>query len=272
MNTKDSLTSQFSEEKPLPARDQTHAQAVSQKSDNVPARSYGRSAFEARPCTLERQVMKYADGSCLITCGDTRVLCSATVEDTLPAWRKLSHLGWVSAEYAMLPASATRRTPREYKGRKGRSMEIERLIGRSLRSVVDFSKLGEHTITIDCDVLQADGGTRTASIVGAWVALHDACRKMVEADKIARCPLTGQVAAISMGIVRGQLLVDLDYPEDSNADVDLNVVMRDDGGLVEIQGTGERATLSRHDLNALLDASEPALTKLFALQKSVTNF
>ena len=172
----------------------------------------------------------------------------------------------------MLPASTSSRTKREYKGRKGRSMEIERLIGRSLRAVCDLDHLGEFTITVDCDVIQADGGTRTASITGAWVALHDALMSFVEQGKIRRLPLTGQVAAISAGIVGGVPLLDLDYPEDSHADVDLNLVGTADGGLVEIQGTGERSTLTRAQLNDLLDMAEPAIARLCALQDEVTGF
>ena len=173
-------------------------------------RSYGRAASEMRPVTLTPGVMKNAAGSCLAEFGDTRVLGSATVEEGVPNWRKGAHAGWVTAEYAMLPASTNRRTPREYRGRKGRSMEIERLIGRSLRAVTRLDRLGEVTITLDCDVLQADGGTRTASVTGAWVALHDALAGLVERGRLPRLPLTGQVAAISAGIVGGIALLDLD--------------------------------------------------------------
>ena len=180
-------------------------------------RSYDRAAHEMRPIKLTSHVMKNAGGSCLAEFGDTRVLCSATIEEGVPNWRKGAHAGWVTAEYAMLPASGNRRTPREYKGRKGRSMEIERLIGRSMRAVTRLDKIEDLTVTIDCDVIQADGGTRTASITGAWVALHDALMARVEANKLNRLPLTGQVAAISMGVVGGELLLDLDYPEDFHA-------------------------------------------------------
>ena len=235
-------------------------------------RPEGRASNEMRPVKLTRDVMKNAHGSCLAEFGDTRVMCTATIEEALPAWRRASRKGWVTAEYAMLPASTSSRTKREYKGRKGRSMEIERLIGRSLRAVCDLDHLGEFTITVDCDVIQADGGTRTASITGAWVALHDALMSFVEQGKIKRLPLTGQVAAISAGIVGGVPLLDLDYPEDSHADVDLNLVGTADGGLVEIQGTGERSTLSRAQLNELLDMAEPAIARLCALQDEVTGF
>jgi ribonuclease PH len=216
--------------------------------------------------------MKNAAGSCLAEFGDTRVLCSATIEEGVPNWRKGAHAGWVTAEYAMLPASGNRRTPREYKGRKGRSMEIERLIGRSMRAVTRLDKIEDLTITIDCDVIQADGGTRTASITGAWVALHDALMARVETNKLNRLPLTGQVAAISMGVVGGELLLDLDYPEDSHADVDMNLVGTDTGGIVEVQGTGERALLDRKQLNDLLDMGQAGIARLVEIQNQVTGF
>lgn len=240
--------------------------------DFTQRRPEGRALDRLRPITLTRSVMKNAHGSCLAEFGDTRVMCTATIEEALPAWRKASRKGWLTAEYAMLPASTSSRTKREYKGRKGRSMEIERLIGRSLRAVCDLDHLGEFTITVDCDVLQADGGTRTASITGGWVALHDALMNFVEQGKIKRLPLTGQVAAISMGVVAGTPMLDLDYPEDSHADVDLNLVGTADGGIVEIQGTGERSTLSRAQLNELLDMGEAGIKRLCDLQNEVTGF
>lgn len=235
-------------------------------------RSFDRAADEMRPVTLTPHVMKNAGGSCLAEFGDTRVLCSATIEDGVPAWRKGAHAGWVTAEYAMLPAAGTRRTPREYKGRKGRSMEIERLIGRSLRAVTRLDKIEDLTVTIDCDVIQADGGTRTASVTGAWVALYEALMARVNANKLNRLPLTGQVAAISMGVVGGELLLDLDYPEDSHADVDMNLVGTDTGGIVEVQGTGERALLDRGQLNDLLDMGQAAIARLVDIQNQVTGF
>ena len=240
--------------------------------DFTQRRPEGRALDQLRPITLTRDVMKNAHGSCLAEFGDTRVMCTATIEEALPAWRKASRKGWLTAEYAMLPASTSSRTKREYKGRKGRSMEIERLIGRSLRAVCDLDHLGEFTITVDCDVLQADGGTRTASITGGWVALHDALMNFVEQGKIKRLPLTGQVAAIRMGVVAGTPMLDLDYPEDSHADVDLNLVGTADGGIVEIQGTGERSTLSRAQLNELLDMGEAGIKRLCELQNEVTGF
>lgn len=235
-------------------------------------RSYDRAYNKMRPVKLTRQVMKNADGSCLVEFGDTRVLCAATVEEGVPRWRRGQGAGWVTAEYAMLPASTSRRTPREYKGRKGRSMEIERLVGRSLRTVTDLGKLGEYTVTVDCDVIQADGGTRTASITGGWVALHDALMSLVEKDVLPRLPLTGQVAAISMGLVGDDLLLDLDYSEDSHAGVDMNLVGTDDGRIVEIQGTGEKAAFDRDQLSQLLDMGQAAIAELVDLQNRVTHF
>lgn len=236
-------------------------------------RSYGRAADQMRPIKLTNDIIKTADGSCLAEFGDTRVLCCATVEEGVPKWRRASHgCGWVTAEYAMLPASTARRSKREYGARKGHSMEIERLIGRSLRSVVRMEKMGEITVTLDCDVIQADGGTRTASVTGAWVALHDALMGLVRANKLNRLPLTGQVAAISAGIVGGEALLDLDYSEDSHADVDLNLVGTDAGGIVEVQGTGERSTLSRAQLDGLLDMGQAAIERLVAIQNDVTGF
>lgn len=235
-------------------------------------RSNDRAANQMRPVKLTRNLMMNAAGSCLCEFGNTKVLCSATVEEGVPRWRKGQGAGWVTAEYALLPASTNRRTPREYRGRKGRSMEIERLVGRSLRSVCNLEMLGERTITVDCDVIQADGGTRTASITGAWVALHDALVALVQDDKIPRLPLTNQVAAVSMGIVNGELLLDLDYPEDSHAQVDLNLVGTPGGGIVEVQGTGEKAPFTREQLNTLLDFGQEGLKKLFGLQTKVTNF
>lgn len=238
----------------------------------TPVRSCGRAANEMRRVSLERDIMKNALGSCMVEFGDTRVLCAATIEEGLPAWRRASRAGWVTAEYAMLPASTNRRTNREVGKRKGRSMEIERLIGRSLRTVVNLRALGEYTVTVDCDVIQADGGTRTASVTGAWVALHDALMAWVEAGKITRLPLTGQVAAVSMGVVDGIEMLDLDYKEDSNAEIDMNLIATDSGEIVEIQGTGERMPFDRARLNRLLDLGDAGIAKLIALQNEVTAF
>lgn len=235
-------------------------------------RAGGRAADELRRVELTRDVMKHALGSCLVEFGDTKVLCAATIEEGVPGWRRASRAGWVTAEYAMLPAATNRRSPRERANRKGRSQEIERLIGRSLRTVVNLRALGEYTVTVDCDVIQADGGTRTASVTGAWVALHDALMAWVDAGKIARLPLTGQVAAVSMGVVDGACLLDLDYREDSRAEVDMNLVMTNDGEIVEVQGTGERTPFSRERLNTLLDLGEAGIKQLIALQDEVTAF
>ena len=234
--------------------------------DTARERSYGRANNQMRPVTLTPGVMKNATGSCLAEFGDTRVLCTATIEEGVPQWRRGQRAGWVTAEYAMLPASTNRRTPREQRGRKGRSMEIERLIGRSLRTVVDMRELGEVTVTCDCDVIQADGGTRTASITGAWVALQQALRSWVELDRIHRMPLTGQVAAISMGEVGGELLLALDYPEDSHAQVDMNLVGTADGRIIEVQGTGEKTPFDRAQLDALLDLGQAGIAELIRLQ------
>ncbi len=237
-----------------------------------PERSYGRADDEMRPIKLTPNMMKNADGSCLAEFGDTRVICTATVEEGVPRWRKGAHAGWVTAEYAMLPASTNTRSKREYKGRKGRSMEIERLVGRSLRAVVDLKRLGEFTVTCDCDVIQADGGTRTASVTGAWVALYEALNRAVSRGQMKRLPLTGQVAAISMGLVHDKLLLDLDYSEDSKAQVDMNLVATDRGGIVEVQGTGERSTIDRVQLNTLLDMGQRGIEQLIQEQRNVTGF
>ena len=221
-----------------------------------------------RPVSIEHNVMKNAAGSCLVKFGDTHVLCSATIEERVGAWRKGSGMGWLTAEYAMLPASTAKRTPRETKGRKGRSQEIERLIGRSLRNVCDMSAMGgEITMTIDCDVLQADGGTRTAAITGAWVAAHDAFEMWRAAGKVKTNPLFGQVAAVSVGLVGGRLLLDLDYREDSQAEIDMNVVMNAKGEFVEVQGTGEQVSFSRERLNEMLDMAQEGIEELLRLQR-----
>ena len=235
-------------------------------------RSYERANDELRPVVLTRDVMKHAGGSCLVEFGDTRVLCTAVVEEGVPAWRKASRQGWVTAEYAMLPASTGKRSPREQKGRKGRSMEIERLIGRSLRAVTRLDRLGEVTITLDCDVLQADGGTRTASITGAWVALHDALAAEVARGRYPRMPLAAQVAAVSFGLVDGVALLDLDYSEDSRADADLNLVGTAGGQIIEVQGTGERTFFTREQLDALLDMGQAGIERLLGLQREATGW
>ncbi len=232
-------------------------------------RSYGRTPDEKRPTKITRHFLDTAAGSCLIETGRTKVLCAVTIEERVQAWRKGSGLGWVTAEYAMMPASTAKRTAREYNQRKGRSMEIERLIGRSLRTVVDMSGLGgEVTFHVDCDVLQADGGTRTASITGAWVALHDALAMWKSAGKIKGDPLLDQVAAISVGMVDGRLLLDLDYQEDSHAEVDLNLVMNGHGQIIEIQGTGEQTPFTREKLDKMLDMAQGGIEELLAEQRA----
>lgn len=232
----------------------------------APARSYGRSEGELRPVRLERAVMPHALGSCQVEFGATKVLCSATIDEGLPGWRKASRAGWITAEYAMLPCSTNTRSRREVGQRKGRSMEIERLVGRSLRTVCDLRALGEYTVTVDCDVLNADGGTRTAAVTGAWVALHDALAAWVDAKKIPRLPLIDQVVAVSVGVVSGRLLLDLDYSEDSKAEVDMNLAYTGRGEFVEVQGTGERTPFNRARLNQMLDCGEAGLQELLRIQ------
>ncbi len=232
-------------------------------------RSYDRAADQLRPTAIEPGFVRTATGSALISIGETRVICTASAQETLPRWLMGKGKGWITAEYAMLPASTGDRKPRDVsKGRlDGRSVEIQRLIGRSLRGVIDFEALGERTIFLDCDVLQADGGTRCAAITGAYVALALACTKLQSAERLKRSPLTGSLAAVSCGIVNGQARLDLDYGEDSNAQVDANVVMTGDGGLVEVQATAERTPLSRAHLDELLALAAGGITDLRALQE-----
>jgi ribonuclease PH len=241
---------------------------MSQTSPAVRERSFGRAADGLRPATIEAGFVRTATGSALISMGETRVICTASVQESVPRWLAKSGRGWVTAEYGMLPASTGDRKQRDIsKGRPdGRSVEIQRLIGRSLRGVVDFAALGERTIYIDCDVLQADGGTRCASITGGMVALTLACDRLVAAGKLERSPLTGTVAAVSAGMVDGVALLDLDYSEDSTAEVDANVVMIGDGGLVEVQATAERTPLSRAHLDDLLALAAGGIAQLQALQ------
>jgi ribonuclease PH len=233
-------------------------------------RSGGRAADALRATTIEPGFVRTATGSALISAGETRVICTASVEESVPRWMAGRGSGWLTAEYGMLPASTGSRKPRDAtRGRQdGRTIEIQRLIGRSLRGVMDFKALGERTIYVDCDVLQADGGTRCAAITGGYVALALACARLVEEGKLARSPLTQSVAAVSCGIVDGEPLLDLDYPEDSTAEVDANVVMTGDGGLVEVQATAERTPLSRANLDALLELAAGGIEELRALQSS----
>ncbi len=233
-----------------------------------PERSYGRAADELRPTVIETGFVRTATGSALISTGETRVICTASVQASVPRWLIGSGRGWVTAEYGMLPASTGERKQRDVtRGRPdGRTVEIQRLIGRALRGVIDFSALGERTIYIDCDVLQADGGTRCASITGGMVALTLACERMLGEGAIARTPLTGTVAAVSCGVVEGVPLLDLDYREDSTAEVDANVVMTGEGGLIEVQATGERTPLSRAHLDELLVLAAGGIEALRGLQ------
>jgi ribonuclease PH len=231
-------------------------------------RSYGRGFDELRPVTIEPGFVRTATGSALISMGETRVICTASVQNSVPRWLAGSGRGWVTAEYGMLPASTGDRKQRDIiKGRlDGRSVEIQRLIGRSLRGVVDFTALGERSVYIDCDVLQADGGTRCASITGGMVALALACEHLLAEGALERSPLVGTVAAVSSGIVDGTPLLDLDYPEDSAAEVDANVVMTGEGGLVEVQATAERTPLSRAHLDDLLALAARGIEQLRTAQ------
>ncbi|HYW10167.1 MAG TPA: ribonuclease PH [Longimicrobium sp.] len=231
-------------------------------------RSDGRAPEQPRPLIIERGVSEYAEGSCLIATGRTRVLCTASVEAGVPGWRKESGEGWVTAEYSMLPRATHTRNQRERKQVGGRTQEIQRLIGRSLRACVDMAALGEWTITIDCDVLQADGGTRTASITGGAVALHDACAWIVGRSGLAVSPFREFVAAMSAGVVDGRILLDLDYSEDSTAEVDLNLVMRESGGIIEVQGTGEHGDFSPEQLTQLVGLTGSGIRALVAAQRA----
>jgi ribonuclease PH len=231
-------------------------------------RSGGRAADELRPIAIDPGFMSSADGSALIAAGGTRVICTASVQESVPKWLAGQGRGWLTAEYGMLPASTGERKQRDVsRGRPdGRTVEIQRLIGRSIRGVVDFAALGERTVYVDCDVLEADGGTRCAAITGGYVALELACRKLLDAGAIGSLPLTGSVAAVSCGVVDGQPLLDLDYPEDSAAEVDANVVMTGEGGLVEVQVTAERTPLSRTHLDELLALAAGGIERLRAAQ------
>jgi len=234
-------------------------------------RAGNRAADELRPVTVELGVLKYAEGSAMIQVGDTRVLAAASVENRVPPFLHNSGRGWVTGEYSMLPRATSTRSRREVsRGRvSGRTAEIQRLIGRSLRAVVDFEALGERTITVDCDVLQADGGTRTASVTAGYVALAAACARILLTGDVARWPLTGEVAAVSAGVVDGTPLLDLEYVEDSAAEVDMNVVATGSGELIEIQGTGEERSFRRSELDALVDLALDGIGELVDIQRSV---
>ncbi len=231
-------------------------------------RPSGRATDEMRPVSIETNVTRHAEGSCLIKCGDTHVLCTASVEEKVPGWMKNSGLGWVTAEYGMLPRATHTRMRREAKnGQSGRTQEIQRLIGRSLRAGVDRVALGERMITVDCDVIQADGGTRCASITGGWLALRLAVDKLMSAGALTTDPLTDHVAAVSCGLYAGQTVLDLDYPEDSEAGVDGNFVMTGRGQLIEVQMSAEGATFSRDQLDVLMDLAAKGNDLLVAAQK-----
>lgn len=232
-------------------------------------RPSGRNPDQLRPITITRNYTMHAEGSVLIECGDTKVLCNASIEERVPGFLKGQGSGWITAEYGMLPRSTSSRMRREASSGKqgGRTMEIQRLIGRSLRACVDLEKLGERTITLDCDVIQADGGTRTASISGAYVALADAIDTLVAKGQMSESPLTCQVAAISVGVYQSTPVLDLDYAEDCSAETDMNIVMDSNGGFIEIQGTAEGAAFSQDELNALLALGKHGIEQIFELQK-----
>lgn len=228
----------------------------------------GRSWTQLRPISLAVDVLDYAEGSVLIEAGRTRVLCAASVEESVPPFLEGKGRGWVTAEYNMLPRATHTRNVRERSGKvSGRTQEIQRLIGRSLRAAIDLQKLGPRTITLDCDVIQADGGTRTAAVTGAYIALHRACSRLVTQGILAGHPLHTAVAAVSVGVVKGEILLDLCYAEDSRADVDFNVVMTASHELIEVQGTGEGGTFSRATMNSLLDLAESGISELLQIQQ-----
>lgn len=234
------------------------------------SRPSGRAADQLRTVSIERHYTRHAEGSVLVSFGDTRVLCTASVEERVPPWLRGKGEGWVTAEYGMLPRATTDRTQREAArgGQGGRTMEIQRLIGRSLRACVDRAALGERVITLDCDVLQADGGTRTAAITGAYVALVDAVATLTKRNAIKRNPILGAIAAVSVGVYNGVPVLDLDYAEDSNCDTDMNVVMNDGGGFIEVQGTAEGHAFRRDEMNAMLDLAAKGIGELVAAQRA----
>lgn len=235
------------------------------------ARMDGRNPDQLRPVRMTRDYVEFPEGSVLIEMGKTRVLCNVSLQEGVPHWMKGNGKGWLTAEYAMLPRSTHTRTPRETKGLKGRTQEIRRLIGRALRMAVNLNRLGERTLMIDCDVLQADGGTRTASITGAYVATMIALQKLIDAGELPANVVKASVAAISVGIVNGKPLLDLCYVEDSQADVDFNVVMTGEGKYIEVQGTGEGEAFSKQELDAILALAEKGIRELLEEQEKVLN-
>lgn len=231
-------------------------------------RPSGRALNEMRPVTFTRHYTKHAEGSVLVEFGDTKVLCTASISDKVPPFLRKTNSGWVTAEYGMLPRSTNSRMGREAaRGKQsGRTVEIQRLIGRSLRACVDMKKLGERQITIDCDVIQADGGTRTASISGGYIALHDAITNLLKAEKLKSTPLHAQIASVSVGMYEGQAVLDLDYPEDSNAQTDMNVIMNEAGQFVEVQGTAEGQAFSREEMDQMLQLADKGIQEIISLQ------
>ncbi|WP_417506832.1 ribonuclease PH [Marinomonas gallaica] len=234
-------------------------------------RPSGRAADQLRPMKFTRNFTKHAEGSVLVECGDTKVICTATVVKGVPRFLKGKGQGWITAEYGMLPRSTHNRVDREAaRGKQsGRTVEIQRLIGRSLRAALDLKKLGEHTITIDCDVIQADGGTRTASISGGFVALADAVKTLVDAKKVKENPIVSQIGAISVGVYQGTPVLDLDYPEDSSAETDMNVIMNDKGGFIEIQGTAEGEAFSDEHMVGMLAVARKGINEILEMQRQV---
>ena len=234
------------------------------------SRPSGRAADQLRTVTIERHYTRHAEGSVLVSFGDTKVLCTASIEERVPPWLRGKGEGWVTAEYGMLPRATTDRNQREAAlgGQGGRTMKIQGLIGRSLRACVDRAALGERVITLDCDVIQADGGTRTAAITGAYVALVDAVGTLLKRNAIKRDPIMGAIAAVSVGVYQGVPVLDLDYAEDSNCDTDMNVVMNDGGGFIEVQGTAEGHAFRREEMNAMLDLAGKGISELVLAQRT----
>ena len=234
------------------------------------SRPSGRNADQTRSIKITRNYTKHAEGSVLVEFGDTKVLCNASVEESVPGFLRGKKSGWITAEYGMLPRSTNSRMNREAaRGKQtGRTVEIQRLIGRSLRAAIDLNLLGERTVTIDCDVIQADGGTRTASITGACVALADALQTLVDTGKLTTSPLKRMVASISVGIYQGEAVLDLDYPEDSAADTDMNIIMADDGGIIEIQGTAEGEPFTEAEFGSMLSLAKKGIKELLAIQQA----
>lgn len=241
--------------------------------DSTPVRPSGRQPNELRSITIERNFTAHAEGSVLISCGNTKVICTASVEERVPGFLKGKKQGWVTAEYGMLPRSTGTRMSREAaRGKQsGRTQEIQRLIGRSLRAAVDLHKLGEHSISLDCDVIQADGGTRTASITGAYVALADAINVMLKKKMISQNPIVRQIASVSVGVYEGMPVLDLDYPEDSNAETDMNVIMDINGDFIEVQGTAEGAPFSRSEMDDMLTLADKGIRELITHQTDALN-